>query len=90
MMDSSSCTKANFSNWLLQHANIGPDKRHADNLEGGFFDLLNAKNCKKPILILFDEIQAIYNVAYASAFWETIQLIPSKWNIKVFKKTFLS
>jgi hypothetical protein len=93
MLCSPNCTNENFSKWLLQHAYIGPDRRHADNLEGSFFDLLKAKNCKKPILVIFDEIQAIYDVAYATSFWETIkriQIEPSEWNIKVFKKTFLA
>ena len=84
MLCSSTCKNDTFSSWLASHAVIEEDYSAQITT---FWDLLRPGVFSKPVLILFDEIQALYNADYATSFWETLKYIsenPSKWNVQVY------
>ena len=87
MLCSSSCENDNFSAWLAKHARIG-EESEVPTVDT-FWELLKPGKFTKPVLVFFDEIQALYNVNYAVSFWETIKRIfeePKNWNVKVSPK----
>ena len=87
MLSSSNCTNENFSAWLLEKANIGPERLlHSDTTITSFFSLLKQGVFSKPVLLWFDEVQKIYDAPYAVSFLDHLKRIVSEhssWNVEV-------
>ena len=85
MLCSASCTNDNFTHWLAEHMNVGPNME-TPKPGTKFFDMLMPGYFEKPVILFIDEIQAIYNETYTTTFWECIKRIssnPAKYNVQV-------